>query len=360
MATVSDHRPTPSPADTAMGSRLATRYTYTGNTAMAGRTANQNGHEPAGGDDCENSGDGGGPFRMAHCVTAVGRRRAFDFMRNAAKEFKADRGGMVAAGMAFYWFLAVFPALLALIGILGLVGLDGRLGSLIPRALEAALPGSASEVLDTALREADKGTGSSILAVLIGISLSLWAGTAGMVALQRGLDMAYEVKVDRTFVKGRLIGIILLGATAVLGGVATAAIVFGKAIGGGIREYLPFGAAFVPLWTVGRWLIGLLALGALFTIFYRVAPNRESRLPVACSPGSVIATLGWIAASIGFSFYVSSTGTYAQTYGSLTGVVVLLLWLYLSANAIVFGAEVNNEWEADAARRASPQRVPTA
>lgn len=298
--------------------------------------------------ECEQGGDGS--FTMGQCVTSVGRRRALVYLKEAAKDFKTHRGSLVAAGMAFYWFLAVFPALLALIGVLGLVGLDGRFASSIPKAINAALPGSASEVIDTALRDVDHKTGSSIIAVLIGISLSLWAGSAGMVALQRGLDVAYEVKGDRKFIKARLIGIGLLFATGVLGSIATAAIVFGKPIGAGIRDYLPLGPAFVPVWTVARWLIGLLALGALFTIYYRLAPNRESRLPLACSPGSVIAILGWIAASIGFSFYVSSTGSYAQTYGSLTGVVVLLLWLYLTAMAIVFGAEVNNEWETDAGR----------
>lgn len=297
---------------------------------------------------------GAGHFTIGHCVTSVGRRRALKLMKNAAKDFKANRGSLVAGAMAFYWFLAVFPALLALIGFLGLVGLDGRFASLIPKAIEAALPGSASEVLDTALRDVDQEGGASVIAVIIGISLSLWAGTAGMVALQRGLDVAYGVKDDRTFLKGRLFGLILLVATGVLGGVATAAIVFGKAIGAGIRQYVPLGVAFIPLWTVGRWLIGLLALAALFTLYYRLGPNRKSRLSLTCSPGSIIATIGWIVASVGFSFYVSSTGSYAQTYGSFTGVVVLLLWLYLSALAIVFGAEVNAEWEADAARQAAP------
>lgn len=339
MTTV-DSRPGSSSSD--RGSTLAGKHAYTGNVAATQPELGNIEHIHNQGDEPRR------PFTMRQCITSVGRRRILGFLKSAVREFKVDRGPMVAAGMAFYWFLAVFPALLALIGILGLVGLDGRLGALIPRALDAALPGSASEVLGTALRDADgRGTGTSIIAVLIGITLSLSAGSAGMVALERGLDMAYEVKEDRKFIKARLIGVALLIATGVLGGIATAAIVFGKAIGGGIHDYLPFGAAFVPVWTVGRYFIGLLALGALFTIYYRVGPNRESHLPLAFSPGSVIATVGWILASVGFSLYVSSTGSYAQTYGSFTGVVVLLLWLYLSAMAIVFGAEVNNEWEND-------------
>lgn len=260
--------------------------------------------------------------------------------------------------MAFYWFLAVFPSLLALIGVLGVVGLDGRLGSLVPKAIDAALPGSASTVLKDTLTDVSGKSGSSVIAILIGITLALWAGSAGMVALQRGLNVAYDLKTDRKFFKARLIGLGLLGATAILGGVATAAIVFGKPIGSGIREHIPLGAAFVPLWTIARYVIGIVALAALITLYYRVGPNRASPLPLACSPGSLVATVGWIVASVGFSFYVSSTGSYARTYGSFTGVVVLMLWLYLSAIAVVFGAEMNREWEADAARRAAPGGAP--
>jgi membrane protein len=137
----------------------------------------------------------------------------------------------------------------------------------------------------------------------------------------------------------------------VLGGLATALIVFGAPLGNSLRDNLPFGSAFVLLWTVLRWAVGLVALVALFATIYYVAPNRDSPKWVWVSPGGILAGAIWLAASLGFSFYVSSFGKYAETYGSLAGVVVLLLWLYLTALAVVLGGELNAELERQSAAR---------
>jgi membrane protein len=137
----------------------------------------------------------------------------------------------------------------------------------------------------------------------------------------------------------------------VLGGVATALIVFGAPLGDALRDNLPFGRAFVLLWTVVRWVLGLSALVVLFAAIYYLAPNRTSPRWVWVSPGGILAAVIWLVASLGFSFYVSSFGKYAQTYGSLAGVVVLLLWLYLTGLALVLGGELNAELERQSAAR---------
>ena len=273
--------------------------------------------------------------------------------KRAVKEFKNDRAGIISAGMAFYWFLAIFPSLLALVGILGLVNADGAASGTIADAARSALPGDAAKVLTDALDKASSGSdGAAVVATLVGVALALWGASAGMVALQSGLGVAYDVDQDRTFVKQRLTALGLLAVTAVLGGIATVLVVFGQPLGDAIRDNLPLGSAFVVVWTIVRWVLAVTALMVLFAAFYYLAPNRESPRWTWVSAGGVLATLIWLGASLGFSFYVASFGSYAETYGSLAGVVVLLLWLYLSAVAVMIGGELNAELERQSAAKA--------
>ena len=268
-------------------------------------------------------------------------------LRRAVKEFKADKGTLISAGMAFYWFLAVFPGLLAAIGIMGLLALADTATSDIAKAIRTTLPGDAAEVLVNSVTKAGRqSNGSSVVATVLGIGLALWSASAGMVAMQVGLDVAYDVEEERKFVKKRVTALILVGVTLLLGGVATALIVFGQPIGESLSTHLPFGeSAFVVGWTVARWALGIVALTVLFASFYYLGPNRDSPKWSWISPGGVVGVLIWLAASLGFSFYVSSFSSYAETYGSLTGVVVLILWLYLTALAVVVGGEFNAELE---------------
>ena len=279
--------------------------------------------------------------------------------KRAVKEFKADRGGMTAAGLAFYWFLAIFPGLLAAVGFLGLVRAGSDLLPSIIKGVRSTLPGDAGEVLVAAVERAQgQSGGASVLAALLGVALALWSASAGMVALQTSLDVAYDVPEERKFVGKRLVALALVLITAVCGGIATALVVFGASIGDTIRDDFPLGGAFVVVWTALRWLLALAALLVLFATYFYLAPNRESPRWAWVSPGGFIAVAIWIAASLAFSFYVAEFGqsSYAKTYGSLAGVVVLILWLYLTALAVVFGAEVNAELERQAEHRTREER----
>ncbi|HEV2759950.1 MAG TPA: YihY/virulence factor BrkB family protein [Acidimicrobiales bacterium] len=270
-------------------------------------------------------------------------------VKRAAKEFKEDRGTLTAAGMAFYWFLAIFPALLAAVGMLGLFNVSSDFVTKLTERITSALPG-VSGILTGAIGESTK-TGGSVLAALFGVLAALWSASSGAVGMQIGLDVAYDVKDDRKFVKKRLVAFELLLAILVLGGVATAFIVFGAPLGNALRDNLPFGSAFVVLWTVTRWVVGLIALVGLFASIYYLAPNRDTPKWVWVSPGGILAGAIWLVASLGFSIYVKSFSTYAETYGPISGVVVLLLWLYLTALAVILGGELNAELERQSAAR---------
>jgi membrane protein len=267
-------------------------------------------------------------------------------LRRTLAEFKADRGGLIAAGMAFYWFLAVFPALLAAVGVLGLVKAGPEAVDAISRGIRSTLPPGAAEVLTGAVERAgQQAGGAAVLAALVGLGLAVWSASAGMVAVQSGLNVAYDVGEDRPFIAQRVRALVLLVVTLVLAGVATAMLVFGQPIGEAIGDRVPLGGAFVVVWTILRWVIALGAVTVLFASLYYLAPNRQTPRWAWISPGGVVGTAIWLVASLGFSFYVSSFGSYGETYGSLAGVVVLLLWLFLSALAVVFGGELNAELE---------------
>jgi membrane protein len=283
-----------------------------------------------------------------------------DSVKRAVKEFKDDRATLTSAGMAFYWFLSIFPAMVAFIGMLGLFSASQTAVDSITGAVNSALPGEAARVLTDAVNGRDAG--GSLVATIVGVALALWSASAGMVGLQMGLDVAYDVKDDRKFLKKRLVAFELMVAMLVLGGVATALIVFGAPLGDALRDNLPFGSAFVVLWTVLRWTLGLAALTGLFATIYYLSPNRDTPKWVWVSPGGLLAASIWLVASLGFSFYVSSFGKYGETYGSLAGVVVLLLWLYLTALAVVLGGELNAELERQGAAhkgQVSPESVST-
>jgi membrane protein len=171
--------------------------------------------------------------------------------------------------------------------------------------------------------------------------VALWSATSGMVMVEEGLDMAYEIGTDRGFLQKRLLAIPLLLASAVLGGAASALVVFGPQLGRTIDGSVPLaGAAFADLWTVARWVAALVLVNLLLSFLYWLAPNQRTGWRWV-SPGAALGTALWAVVSLGFSFYTTSFGSYAKTYGAFAGVAILIFWLFLTGIAILIGAEVN-------------------
>ena len=275
-------------------------------------------------------------------------------LRSTLTNTKVDRVNIAAGAFAFRWFLSIFPIIIALLGIAALVTVPQYVVINLIHGVTKSLPSGAAQVFTVALTHAVKRSGADLITTVVASAVALWSATSGMVIVEEGLDMAYGLPSDRSFFVKRVVAIpLLLGAT-VLGGAASALVIFGPQLGSLIKESAPFGGVvFGAVWTTLRWLCALVLMNLLFSLLYYLAPNRQRSNWQWTSPGAIFATVLWAVVSLGFSFYTSSFGSYGATYGAFAGVAILIFWLYLTGLAILIGGEVNAAFE-----RAAPVIVP--
>ncbi len=262
--------------------------------------------------------------------------------REAAARLGTNRVSVAAGAFAYRWFLAIFPIVIALLGLASLVAIPRHVVVRLVAGVSASLPTGAAGVLTTALTHASRHPTADLWTTVVACAVALWSATSGMVMLEEGLDMAFGLPADRSFLQKRVVALPLLVAATVLGGAASTLVIAGPALGSYVRRAMPLGgAAFAAGWTVLRWVIALALINVLLSLVYSLAPHRARVRWRWTSTGTVVATVLWAIVSLGFSLYTSTVGSYGRTYGVFAGVAILIFWLYLTGLAILLGGEID-------------------
>lgn len=242
-----------------------------------------------------------------------------------------------AASLSYYFLFALFPTLLFLTALLGLLPIPKLMDRLLDYVTRM-LPGDAASLLTRTLAEVVKGARGSL--VSIGVLAALWGAASGMVSIRTALNVAYDAHERRTWWRQRFDALALTLSFSLFTLLALVLLVFGERVGDAVAGALGVGAMFTRAWNIARWpAILLLALLGI-TLVYHFAPAVRQRWHWV-TPGSAFALIGWVVASYGLRLYVTYFGNYNATYGSIGGVILLMLWLYLSSLTLLVGAEID-------------------
>ncbi|RKF12614.1 YihY/virulence factor BrkB family protein [Roseovarius spongiae] len=283
--------------------------------------------------------------RDAETPTDIPPKGWKDIALRVKSEMAADHVGLVAAGVAFYALLAIFPAITALMALGGLVMEPPEVKAQLETLAQMMPQEAAQIVLDQATAVAGSREGGLGLAFAFGLLLAIYSASKGVSGLMEGLNVAYDEEESRGFVAQMLWR---LGLTVFL--------IVGLIVGLVAALAVPAALNLIALpgWLetllgLGRWVIlALMTIGGL-AVLYRYGPSRDNAELKWLSPGAAVACIVWLVASVGFSVYVSNFGSYNETFGSMAGIIILLMWLWLSAFIVLMGAELNAEMEAQTA-----------
>jgi membrane protein len=256
-----------------------------------------------------------------------------------------------AAALSYYFLFSLFPALLFLTALLGLVPVP-KLMEQGMGYLDRVLPEDAASLITRTLAEVVRGAGRGL--VSLGAVAALWAASSGMASLMTALNVVYDVEDPRPWWQRRLLALALTVGFFVFTVTGLLLLVFGPRIGEQVATWFGQGPLFMDLWNIVSWPVVMALVLTAIALVYYFAPAAKQQWQWV-TPGSVFALVVWLAASLGLRFYVRHFGNYNATYGSIGGVILLVLWLYVSSLVLLLGAEINSEIEEAAAKRGHPE-----
>jgi membrane protein len=275
--------------------------------------------------------------------TDLGMRSWLGVLKRSVKEFQEDKLTDWAAALTYYGILAIFPALLVLTSVLGLIG-ESATQPLIDNLSEVA-PGPAQEILTNALENLQGSQGAAGVVFVIGLLGALWSASGYVAAFMRASNQIYDIEEGRPLWKTLPLRVGLTVLLLALVVISALAVVLTGGIAKEVGSILNLGDTAVSVWNIAKWPVLLLVVSFMFAVLYWAAPNVKHPGFRWLSPGGILAVVGWLIASGAFAFYVSNFGSYNKTYGTLGGVIVFLVWLWLSNIMVLLGAELNAELE---------------
>lgn len=285
-------------------------------------------------------------------------------LKRAFKEFQADEMIDRAAALTYYMMMSLFPALLVGVSLLGLLGDRSLVTRTVDYAGENGAPAEVTDALEALLTKTVEGAGGAVsLALILGVAIALYGASGAFGAAGRALNDVYDVEESRSFLLHKLADIAFTVLAILLAIVALVSVFLGGGIANDLFGTIGLGDTAASIWRVARWAVAIGAILALYALVFAFAPDVDARRRRIISPGGLVGVAIWILASAAFFFYVANFGRYGATYGAFAGAVILLLWLYISNIAFLFGAELNSVVDGDARRSGETRdrrRTPTA
>ena len=260
-------------------------------------------------------------------------------LKATVQEFQRDDTLGIAAQLAYYLILALFPFILVLVSLLGTFGSE-ELASEVLGYFQRVMPEQAYEIIKDFTDNIISGKAEAPGLFTFGILFTIWAASGAFAALINALNRAYDVQETRPFWKVRSIAILMTLGLSVLILIGVLLLVLGPQIGEAIANVFGLERTFLVVWEVARWPVALFFMMFTVALLYYFAPDVDQPFRWI-TPGGLIGVVLWVLASVGFNFYVSNFGSYNKTYGSIGAVIVLLLYLYISSLTILFGATLN-------------------
>ncbi|MGH2978514.1 MAG: YihY/virulence factor BrkB family protein [Solirubrobacterales bacterium] len=264
-------------------------------------------------------------------------------LKRTVREFREDNLTDWAAALTYYGILSIFPALLVAVSVLGLIG-ESATQPLLDNLSNVA-PGPAQEIFTDAIQNLNQSQGAAGILFVAGLAAALWSASSYVGAFMRASNSIYEVEEGRPFWKLRPVQIAITLVMMILLSIGAVAVVVTGPLAEEVGNVIGLGDAAVTAWDIAKWPVLVVLVSFMFTVLYWAAPNVKQPGFRWLTPGSVLAVVLWILASAAFALYVANFGSYNKTYGSLGGVIVFLVWLWISNVAVLLGAELDAEVE---------------
>ncbi len=271
--------------------------------------------------------------------SAARKSGVFGVVKRSVKEFSADDMLTYAAAVSYQVFFSLFPFVIFLLALLGVLNLSGFFDTLLQQS-RTVLPQNAFGLIQGIVSQVRNQSAGGILS--FGAVVALYSASAAVRMVMHALDVAYDVEEERAIWKKFPLSLLYTLLLAVLLIAAVGLFVLGGSVAQWFSNLVGFGSLFVTLWTWLRIPVAVLIMALILALVYYLFPNTDQPFKLI-TPGALIAVIVWIAASLGFSFYVRNFGSYSATYGALAAVIVLLFYFYISAAVLLLGAEVNAE-----------------
>jgi membrane protein len=270
---------------------------------------------------------------------------AFQTLKRTMTEFSEDRLTDASAALTYYGLLSLFPALIALVSIVGLVFDPATITRTVTDIVSSIGPASAVDTFKGPIESVTRNQGAAGILLVVGLASALWSASGYVGGFMRAANVIYEVEEGRPVYKLRPLQMLVTLVLVLLLALVALSVVLTGPVARAIGDAVGLGSTTVTIWNIAKWPVILLVVVGMIALLYYAAPNAKIRGWRSIVPGAAFAVAVWLIASAAFAFYVANFGSYDKTYGALGGVVVFLVWAWLTNVAILLGAQLNAERE---------------